>query len=194
MWLIIVLDKEWTKRSYKHTALAEFFKQLFESDKLWGSSKHDQIIAICLLYSHQNIRIWPISSWYMYSCFLLTHTKTKLQSASSRMYEPPHDNTNKMICAPSEDSDQPRHRLSLIRVFAVRMKKHWFLSYPFSTLQRLWVFAWHYRSFCWFCHEAAHNVSTLSILYNKFIKENKVSKTMVPSIFLACIISQTSEE
>ena len=33
--------------------------------------------------------------------------------------EPPHDKTNKIACAPSEDSDQP----SLIRVFAVRMKK-----------------------------------------------------------------------
>ena len=29
-------------------------------------------------------------------------------------YEPPHDKTNKMVCAPSEDSDQPGHPLSLI--------------------------------------------------------------------------------
>ena len=36
--------------------------------------------------------------------------------------EPPHDKTNKMACAPSEDSDQPQpgHPPSLIRVFAVR--------------------------------------------------------------------------
>ena len=33
--------------------------------------------------------------------------------------EPSHDKTNKMICAPSEDSDQPGHPPSLIRVFAV---------------------------------------------------------------------------
>ena len=33
-------------------------------------------------------------------------------------YEPQHDKTNKMICAPSEDSDQPGHTLRLIRVFA----------------------------------------------------------------------------
>ena len=33
--------------------------------------------------------------------------------------EPPHDNTNKMACAPSEDSDQPGHPPSLIRVFTV---------------------------------------------------------------------------
>ena len=29
--------------------------------------------------------------------------------------EPPHDKTNKMICAPSEDSDQPGHPPNLIR-------------------------------------------------------------------------------
>ena len=38
--------------------------------------------------------------------------------------------TNKMSLAPSEDSDQPGHLPSLIRVFTVRMKKHWVLSYP----------------------------------------------------------------
>ena len=31
-----------------------------------------------------------------------------------------HDKTNKMTCAPSEDSDQPVHPPSLIRVFPVR--------------------------------------------------------------------------
>ena len=42
-------------------------------------------------------------------------------------YEAPHDKTNKMACAPSEESDQPGHPPSLIRVFAVRMKKAWVL-------------------------------------------------------------------
>ena len=41
-------------------------------------------------------------------------------------------------CAHSEDSDQPGHLLSLIRVFAVRMRKAWVLSYPLSTQRRLW--------------------------------------------------------
>ena len=41
-------------------------------------------------------------------------------------------------CAPSEDSDQPGHPPSLIRVFAVRMKKAWALSYPLSAQRRLW--------------------------------------------------------
>ena len=52
-------------------------------------------------------------------------------------FEPGHDKTNKMACAPSKDSDQPGHPLSLIRVFAVCMKKAWLLSYPLSRQQRL---------------------------------------------------------
>ena len=35
-------------------------------------------------------------------------------------FEPPHDKTNKVACAPSKDSNQPKHPPSLIRVFAVR--------------------------------------------------------------------------
>ena len=45
------------------------------------------------------------------------------------MIEPLHGKTNKITCAPSEDSDQPGHLPSLIRVFAVHMKKHWPLNY-----------------------------------------------------------------
>ena len=41
-------------------------------------------------------------------------------------------------CAPSEYSDQPGHPPSLIKVFAVRMKKTWALSYPFSAQRRHW--------------------------------------------------------
>ena len=71
-----------------------------------------------------------------------------------------------MACAPSEDSDQPGHASSLIRVFVVRMKKAWVLSYPLSAQQRGWSdwanaladlsLRWAHVSFCLFCHEAAH--------------------------------------
>ena len=54
----------------------------------------------------------------------------------------------------------------LIRVFAVRMKKAWILIYQMSALPKLWSdwadskadlsLRWAHRSFCWFCHEAAH--------------------------------------
>ena len=68
-------------------------------------------------------------------------------------------------CAPSEDSDQPGHPPSLIRVFAVRMKKTWTLSYPLSAQRRLIRLGgcpgWSESSLgaqphCWLCHEAAH--------------------------------------
>ena len=36
-----------------------------------------------------------------------------------KTFQPPHDKTNKMVCVPSEDSDQPGHPPSLIRYFAV---------------------------------------------------------------------------
>ena len=55
-------------------------------------------------------------------------------------------------CAPSEDSEQPGHPPSLIRVFAVRMKKAWILSYPLSAKRRLWTDwadAQAVRSLCW---------------------------------------------
>ena len=67
------------------------------------------------------------------------------------------DKTNKMACAPSEDSDQPGHPTSL--------KKDWVFSYPTERTAKTlsdWVDAqadlslrWAHRSFCWFCHEVA---------------------------------------
>ena len=55
-----------------------------------------------------------------------------------RLKELPRDKNNKMACAPSKDTDQPWHPPSLIRVFAVRMKKAWVLSYPLSAQRRRW--------------------------------------------------------
>ena len=44
--------------------------------------------------------------------------------------EPLHKNNYKMTCAPIENSGQPGHSPSLIRVVGVPMKKAWVLSYP----------------------------------------------------------------
>ena len=46
-----------------------------------------------------------------------------LLSYKLTLYEPPHDKTNKMVCTPSEDPDQPGHLPSLISVFTVRIRK-----------------------------------------------------------------------
>ena len=75
--------------------------------------------------------------WAHYHILTFLKHKWKFSSVSI-LYEPPHDKTNKMAYAPSEDSEQPGHLPSLIRVFAVRMKKAWVLSYSLSTQRRLW--------------------------------------------------------
>ena len=59
-----------------------------------------------------------------------------------------------MACAPSGDSDHPWHPPSLIRVFAVRMKKPWVLSYTLSAQSDLSL-RWKHMPFCWFCRALA---------------------------------------
>ena len=99
-------------------------------------------------------------------CFWLPLQMLPYDDFFLNSYELQQDKTNKMTCVPSEDSDQPGHPPSLIRVFAVRMKKHLVLSYPLSAQQRLWSdwvdaqadqsLRWEHRSFCWFYHAVAH--------------------------------------
>ena len=107
--------------------------------------------------------------FFIWKCFarILNSQGPKFANISKdkNSVELPHDKTNKMACAPSEDSDQPGHLPSLIRVFAVRMMKAWTLSYPLSAQRRLWSdwadamadlsLRWAHMPFCWFCHEAA---------------------------------------
>ena len=81
-------------------------------------------------------------------------------------FEPQHNKTNKMVCGPSEDSDQPGHLPSLIRAFAVCSMGSKGLSASSGGQQRLWSdwadaqadlsLRWAHMSFCRFCHEAAH--------------------------------------
>ena len=118
---------------------------------------------------------WETVSWPL--CVVVPLTSDDLNKMSEpvthwQTNEPPHDKTNKMACAPSEDSDQPGHPPSLIGVFAVRMKKAWALSYPLSAQRSLWSdwvdaqadlsLRWAHMPFCWFCHEAAHLISWLT--------------------------------
>ena len=53
------------------------------------------------------------------------------------VHEPPHDKINKLTYVPSKDSDQPGHLCSLIRIFAVCMKKARVLSYLLCAERRL---------------------------------------------------------
>ena len=72
---------------------------------------------------------------YLFQSFL---SPSLWEMAQHNWNEPAHDKTNKMACAPIEDWDHPGHSPSLIRVFALSLKKAWVFSYPLSAQQRLW--------------------------------------------------------
>ena len=104
--------------------------------------------------------------WFCYEAAQIARFSKKKIGLSSPVSEDTtesqHDKTNKIICAQSEDSDQPGRPTSLIRVFAVRIKKRWVISYPLSARRRLWSdlvdaqadlsLRWAHMSSCWFCH------------------------------------------
>ena len=71
-------------------------------------------------------------------CFCSSSKPVIKRVESCQLKHLSRDMTNQQNeCAPSEDSDQPGHPFSLIRVFAARMKKPWVLSYPLSAQRRL---------------------------------------------------------
>ena len=89
-------------------------------------------------------------------------------------------------CAPSEDSAQAGHLPSLIGVFAVRMKKHWVLSYPLSTQRRLWS-NWAHSHFVDLSCRASPNWSSLLQSFN-FKWDNKTNDCFIlPYCLLAHI-------
>ena len=84
--------------------------------------------------------------------------------------ELPRDKTNKMVYAPSEDSDQPGHLPGLIRVFAVRMKK-------------VWVLRWVQSSFCWFSLEVAQIRMTKWLLVDVAVRSECFINTKWSKLF-----------
>ena len=54
-----------------------------------------------------------------WKCNLISQANYHFYITGQPIYEPQHDKTNKMSYVPSEDSDQPGHPPSLIRVFAL---------------------------------------------------------------------------
>ena len=52
----------------------------------------------------------------------------KLEDGEILLHKSEYDKSNKITCEPSEDSDQPGHQPSLIRVFTVNLKKVWVLT------------------------------------------------------------------
>ena len=95
------------------------------------------------------LKVFIIQSRCISTLQLVKHQQRRTFIISTKN-ELRHDKTNKMACAPSEDSDQPRHPPSLIRDFAVRrtfgsLATHWAHSEDSDqTIQLgrlIWVFA-----------------------------------------------------
>ena len=135
--------------------------------------------SVCFLWRNKQnypliITKYPsyLFHWIMWLSIIFLSAILHIQTQKNKnpkkwnTFEPPRDKTKKVGSAPSEDSDQPGHLPSLIRVFTVRMKKAWFLSYPLNTQRRLWSdwadaqadlsLCWVHLPFCWFYHEVAH--------------------------------------
>ena len=120
--------------------------------------------------------------------------------------EPRYVRTSKMAHAPSEDSDQPRHPPSLIRVFAVCMKKAWVLSYPLSAQRRLWSdwanvqadlsLRWAHMPLWWFCHDAAQMKTHTILLCLRFLINSFTPEQLchVFHLLLLCLFYQNLTE
>ena len=116
----------------------------------WHHSDIPDLAGVCVVYSEVSYvrylccHVQEYSQYILQILHRLSHLYHRLRNGillsltkpgklfCAMLHEPPHDKTNKMACAPSEDSDQPGHPPRLIRVFAVRMKKAWVFSYPLS--------------------------------------------------------------
>ena len=95
--------------------------------------------------------------------------------------QPQHNKTNNMACAPSEDSNQPGHQLSLISLHCVLSRQIYndpMLLHADSEdsdqtgrMPRLiWVWVcWVHRSICWFCHAAAHIMYLIQTIHSDIL-------------------------
>ena len=98
---------------------------------LWSPREWEAVLAVCLwfhvlrLFRLVQEEGWALVTlpWDLWIIFL-TGSKVvifAMHREETKPYEPQHDKTDEVICAPSENSYQPGRPPSLIRVFAVRL-------------------------------------------------------------------------
>ena len=96
-----------------------------------------QTLLFCYVNRENRSKDPRINVWHHEACYYKNSDdlsiRTKHQWWHDR-HEPPHDKTSEMICAPTEDSDQPGHPSSL-------MSLHSAFNGPGPRL--IWVFAGH---------------------------------------------------
>ena len=107
--------------------------------------------------------------------------------------EMPHGKTNKMVCAPSEDSDQPGHPPSLIKSLRCalirKLRTQAFFMQTAKTLirpgaQADWSLRCAHMPFCWFCHEVAQICLILAAMYAMVLRHT--SHIMRKPVFVVC--------
>ena len=84
------------------------------------------------------ITVYGKYSWLVNLSFKKALNSNLKCSVNMYTNDPECEKTNKMTCAPIEDSDQPGHPPSLIRILAIRRKKLWVLGNPQSAYWSLW--------------------------------------------------------
>ena len=100
-------------------------------------------------YYMYDYQFWIFINTHYHTTFVLVVKSTEIHKTvplysdscytkkKKKWNELQNNKTNKIICTPSENSDQRGHRPSLIRVFAVHLKKSWVLrALPAECIQR----------------------------------------------------------
>ena len=95
------------------------FRNNSDPIQTWSSD-----ILLVISFISSNLIILILLKQVMITQALQCYPFTIPDGRSNCRYEPLHEKKKK-ICAPSEDSDQPGHPPSLIRVFAVRSMGSW---------------------------------------------------------------------
>ena len=113
----------------QNNLVISFYLILLSLYNFWHTQRNRKIFQMCFSDFQQGKKKKALLKT---TSLIYLRNLLKFTYLSRHMTKPTSDHV------PREDSDQPGHPPSLIRVFAVRLKKAWVLSYPLSTQQRLW--------------------------------------------------------
>ena len=112
------------RRKFVRTVAHCFCHQHIAFVYIHNSSIVSTLVCFCFVFFYSQLKLFFRREWKILFCGENNWDATRQNQQNE--------------CAPTEDSDQPEHPPSLIRVFAARMKKAWVLSYPLSAQQGLW--------------------------------------------------------
>ena len=113
-----VFSSRFSSRFFSHSPKAKIFFSGQSKNNFFFSKQH-----ICSKCIRLDLYVYFLNPIYMGIYFICSCIHVSWIFGSEWIWPATWQN-QQYGCAPSEDSDQPEHPPSLIRVFAVRMKKH----------------------------------------------------------------------